>query len=287
MADLHSGTDHSSMATDVDPLDRSDGNPYDDALVAEIYSSLHGDESRREIDFFVETATEAGSPILELGCGSGTVLIPTARAGITIVGVDASLPMLAVCRRRLSAEPETVRSRVPALLHGDMRSFDVDEAFTLITIPFRPFQHLLTTDDQLACLERIRRHLVAGGRLVFDLFNPSLDALANGPFDEKSDVVHEFMMPDGRRVFRTYRRGRPDRFAQVAQHALTYEVTHPDGRVQRVTHRFPLRYFFRFEVEHLLARAGFGVEHVYAGYDRSPYGSRNPGQLILAAKKLR
>ncbi len=265
----------------------SDGNPYDDALVAEVYSSLHGDDSGRGIDFFVEAATEAGSPVLELGCGSGTVLIPTARAGITIVGLDASLPMLAECQRRLSAEPEAVRSRVPAVMHDDMRHFEIDETFSLVTIPFRPFQHLLTTDDQLMCLERIRRHLIAAGHLVFDLFNPSLEALANGPFDEESDVVHEFTMPDGRRVCRRYRKGRPDRFAQVAPHALTYEVTHPDGRMQRVTHRFPLRYFFRFEVEHLLARAGFGVEHVYAGYDRSPYGSRNPGQLILVAKKLR
>ncbi len=268
-------------------LDRSDGNPYDDVLVAEVYSSLHGDESGPGIDFFVEAATEAGSPILELGCGSGTVLIPTARAGITIVGVDASLPMLAVCQRRLSAEPDTVRSRVPAVMHGDMRTFEIDQTFALVTIPFRPFQHLLTTDDQLACLERIRRHLVDGGRLVFDLFNPSLEALANGPFDEASDIVHEFTMPDGRRVSRTYRKGRPDRFAQVARHELTYHVTYADGRMQRVTHQFPLRYFFKFEVEHLLARAGFEVEHVYAGYDRSPYGSRNPGQLIFVAKKLR
>jgi SAM-dependent methyltransferase len=286
MADLQTRTDHSSKAADLDSRG-SDSNPYDDAVVAEIYDSLHANGSGRVVDFFVEAAIEAGSPVLELCCGSGSVLIPTARAGITIVGIDSSLQMLALCRRRLSAEPETVRSRVPAVLHGDMRNFDIDGAFTLVTIPTRPFQHLLTTEDQLACLECIRRHLVAEGRLVFDVFNPSLEALANGPFDEESDVVDAFTMPDGRRVLRTYRKGRPDRFAQVARHEVTYEITHPDGRVQRITHRFPLRYFFKFEVEHLLARAGFEVEHVYADHYKSPYGSREPGQLILVARKLR
>jgi hypothetical protein len=61
-------------------------------------------------------------------------------------------------------------------------------------------------------------------------------------------------------------------------------VSHPDGREERLVHAFPLRYFFRFEVEHLLARAGFQVEHVYADYDKSPYGSKYPGELLFVAR---
>jgi hypothetical protein len=73
--------------------------------------------------------------------------------------------------------------------------------------------------------------------------------------------------------------------AQVNQFELVYYVKHPDGREERLVHAFPLRYLFRFEAEHLLARAGFEVQNLYGGYDRSPHGSRSPGELIFLARK--
>jgi ubiquinone/menaquinone biosynthesis C-methylase UbiE len=77
------------------------------------------------------------------------VLIPTARAGVDIVGVDASPHMLAVCRQRLRDESESVQSRA-RLVQADFRQFELGQAFTLVTVPFRPFQHLLTVADQLS-----------------------------------------------------------------------------------------------------------------------------------------
>jgi hypothetical protein len=65
---------------------------------------------------------------------------------------------------------------------------------------------------------------------------------------------------------------------------LIYYVTHPDGREERLVHAFPMRYLFRFEAEHLLVRCGFAVEALYAGFDRSPYGSAYPGELIFVAR---
>ena len=62
-------------------------------------------------------------------------------------------------------------------------------------------------------------------------------------------------------------------------------MTHPDGREERLVHSFQLRYGFRFEMEHLLSRAGFVVHHLYAGYDRSEYGSTYPGELVFVARK--
>lgn len=66
---------------------------------------------------------------------------------------------------------------------------------------------------------------------------------------------------------------------------MAYYVTHPDGRQERLAHRFLMRYLFRYEAEHLLARVGFSVESVYADFDRSPYGSKYPGELIIVAKR--
>jgi len=192
--------------------------------------------------------------------------------------------MLTVCRERLRQESTDVQSRVQ-LVHADMRTFDLARAFNLITVPFRPFQHLLTVPDQCACLETLRRHLADNGRLILDLFNPSLDALATRQEGQEFGEEREFSTPDGRRVVRRHKTVAHDRFSQVNQVELVYYVTHPDGREERLVHSFPMRYLFRFEAEHLLARCGLEVEHLYADYDKSPYGSKYPGELVFVARK--
>ncbi|MFQ5593985.1 MAG: class I SAM-dependent methyltransferase, partial [Anaerolineae bacterium] len=258
---------------------------YDEyGFVAEFYDHISPYRDRQDIDFFVGMAQRSGGPVLEIGCGTGRVLIPTARAGIDIAGLDLSESMLSVCREKLSREPEEVQLRVQ-LVKADMRQFDLGREFALATIPFRPFQHLITVEDQLACLKSVCRHLVAGGRLILDLFNPSLSFLVDEQRLEEAGDEPEFTMPDGRRVVRRHRIASRDLFNQVQEAELIYYVTHPDGREERLVHDFPMRYLFRFEAEHLLARAGFQVEELYADYDRSPYGSKYPGELIFMARK--
>ena len=174
-----------------------------------------------------------------------------------------------------------------SVVEADMRDFDLGSRFTLATIPFRPFQHLLTVEDQLSCLSTIRRHLVEDGTLILDLFNPSLDFLVNRPVGEELDEEPSFTTPDGRTVTRRHKTVSQDRFQQVNNFELIYYVTHPDGRQERLVQAFPLRYVFRFEAEHLLARAGFTVDHVYADYDKRPYGLTYPGELLIVARRSR
>lgn len=259
---------------------------YDQAaFIPEFYDHVVPYATRADVAFYVETATERGGPVLELGCGSGRVLIPSARAGIEIVGVDTSAGMLETCRRRLAAEPPEVRARA-SLQRADMRDFELRRTFRLVTIPFRPFQHLLTVTDQLACLGAIRRHLAPDGRLVFDVFNPSIPNLAKPADSAETDEEPPFTLPDGRSIVRRHRMLERDLIRQVNTGELVYYVTHPDGRQERLVHAFQMRCIFRFEAEHLLARAGFAVDQVYSDFDRSPYGSRYPGDLIFVARQL-
>jgi SAM-dependent methyltransferase len=255
-------------------------------FVAALYDHVVPYRDRPDVAFFVAAAQEAGGPVLEIGCGTGRILIPTARAGVKVVGLDLSAHMLDVCRQRLLGEPEDVQSRVQ-LVQADMRDFELAQTFHLVTIPFRPFQHLTTVDDQLACLACVHRHLVKGGKLILDLFNPSLDALTGDTVGEEVGEEPEFSMPDGRRVVRRHKVVARDYFNQINHVELIYYVTHPDGRDERLVHAFPMRYLFRFEAEHLLVRSGFEVEAVYADFDKSPYGSKYPGDLIIVAKAVK
>jgi SAM-dependent methyltransferase len=211
--------------------------------------------------------------------------MPTARAGLNITGLDSSKRRLAVCRATIEAEPLEVRKRI-ALHHGEITNFDLGSSrFQLVTMPFRPFQYLLTVEEQLACLAAIGRHLRLGGQLVFDLFNPSVHALARPVDPSATDEEPPFRHPDGRTVVRRNRILGRDLAHQTFEGELIYEVTYPGGRVESLVHRYCFRYLFRFEVEHLLARAGFTVDCVHSAFDRSPYGSHYPGELIFVARR--
>lgn len=254
------------------------------APVAEFYDEVVPYRERQDVGLFVELAKESGGAVLEMGCGTGRVLIPTARAGIEIVGLDLSDAMLGICRQNLLAEPQEVRDKVQ-LAQGDMCTFDAGRVFNLVTIPFRPYQHLATVDDQMRCLINAHRHLRVGGRLVFDLFNPLLASLIADDIGEETKDGPPFTMKDGRIVQRYARTTSRDLFKQIVSVDLVYRVKHPDSHEETLTHSILMRYSFRYEVEHLLARCGFSVENVYADYDKSPFGSKYPGELIFVARK--
>ncbi|MGD0878050.1 MAG: class I SAM-dependent methyltransferase [Anaerolineales bacterium] len=255
-------------------------------VIAEMYDYIVPYRERADVGFFVEAAKESGGAVLEVGCGTGRVLIPTARAGIEITGLDHSPDMLAVCQERLQAEAQGIRSWV-RLVEADMRQFELARTFQLVTLPFRPFQHLTTVADQLACLGCIHKHLGEGGKLILDIFNPKLESLVDTNFGIEMADEPEFSLPDGRKVIRRHSVVSRDVANQINHIELIYYVTHPDGRQERLVQAFPMRYLFRFEAEHLLERAGFKVEQLYADYDKSPYGSKYPGELIFVAGKLK
>jgi SAM-dependent methyltransferase len=252
---------------------------------AEYYDHVLPYKARQDAGFFVELARAARGPVLEVACGTGRVLLPCARAGADMVGIDLSAGMLDVCRQQLAQERAEVRARVE-LHEADMRRFDLGRQFDLITAPFRGFQHLLTVEDQQRALGAIRRHLADGGRFVLDLFNPSLLFLGDERWLVNPLVEPAFSMPDGRSVVRSYRIVGRDHFAQVQQLEMCYDVTWPDGHTEHRTSRFFLRYLFRFEAEHLLVREGFRIDALYGDYERHAYGeTAYPGELVFVCRK--
>jgi len=256
-------------------------NPF----IAQIYDQVVPYRERPDLDFFVQEAVESGGPVLEIGCGTGRVLLPTGRAGVHVTGLDVSPHMLDVCREALKAESPDVQDRI-RLVEGDMRDFDLGETFQLATSPFRPFQHLLTVEDQLSCLDCVRRHLVPGGIFILDIFNPSLKSLTADNLGQEVGEEPPFTTPDGILVRRFHKITRRDFHNQIQDVELIYYLTHPDGQEERIVHAFPMRYLFRFEAEHLLARAGFQVLDLYADYHRSPHSSSNQGELIFRTRRV-
>ena len=253
-------------------------------FTAEFYDHLIPYSTRGDVAFFVEMAQASGGPVLEVGCGTGRVLIPTARAGVEIVGLDLSPFMLAICRENLAQEPPEVQARVQ-IVEGDMRDFDLGREFALDHPAVPP----LPAPDDRRRSDGVPAHhpspsragRPAGARSLQSVDHLSGRAATHGGIRGYS-AVHHAGWPSRCALARITAR---DYFNQIQDVDLIYYVTHPDGRQERLVHSFPMRYLFRFEAEHLLARCGFAVEALYGDYDKSPYGSKYPGELIFVAIK--
>ena len=251
--------------------------------IGELYDLASPYAQRADIGFYVDEALMSAGRVLEVACGTGRVLLPIARKGIPITGIDRSPAMLERCYQKLADEDESVRTSV-RLEQMDMRSFDLDDRYALATIPFRPMQHMITVNDQLGTLRSIQRHLQPGGHLVFDVFNPDLGRIAAGPSEEKEDTP-ERELPDGRRVKRTGKVTGVNKTGQTNDIELIYYITHPDGRTERLVQAFAMRWFTRCEIEHMLERCGFGLKAVYGNFDRSALTDSSPEMIFVAERR--
>jgi SAM-dependent methyltransferase len=257
---------------------------YEDLeFVSDFYDTMYNHLARRDIEFFVEYSKNAGGRTLELGCGTGRVLIPTAVAGCEITGLDFSPYMLQICREKLTGQPEKIQSRIK-LIQGDMTKFKTDEKYALATIPFRPFQNLITVAEQKACLDCIHQHLEAKGKLVFDVFHTFLPRLIDTKFFMEMEVGPTMKLPDGRVVKRTNRTAAFHHAEQYNDIEFIFYVDYPDGRKERLVHAFPMRYFYRYEIEHLLSLCGFKILEFYGDFDKSGFSDESPEMIFVAEK---
>jgi SAM-dependent methyltransferase len=253
-------------------------------FIAEYYDATYNRARSKDVNFFIDYSKKTGGRTLELGCGTGRVLIPTAIAGCGITGLDLSQFMLAKCREKLAQQPEDVQKRVK-LIQGDMTDFKTGGKYSLVTLPFRPFQHLITVKEQKACLGCIHKHLKPHGLLIIDVFNPNPAYLVPSPNSgiEKEDMP-ETQLPDGRKLRRASRMAGFHKEQQYNDIELIYYVTHPDGRTERLVQSFPMRYYYRYEMEHLLELCRFKVVDLFGDFDRSAFAGDSPEMIFIAEK---
>ena len=214
-----------------------------------------------DISFYVEEALAAGSPVVELGVGTGRIAIPTAAAGVDVIGVDSSAGMLEVCAQH--GRDAGVAERLDLRL-GDLRRPPVDERVRLVTCPFRAYLHLASDEERLEALAAARALLRPRGRLIFDVFRPS---------QEDIDATH------GRWIERE--RGIDERADwDLDRQTLTLSVRGV-GAASTMT----LWWLEPQRWNALLAEAGFVVDACYGWFDRTPYGGGEDTVWIARARK--
>lgn len=227
-----------------------------------------------DAQFYLSLAQQTGGPVLEVATGTGRVLLPMARAGLAVTGVDPTPEMLANFARKLAHEPAAVRARV-TLAPGHFTAVDLpDGGHALVFSAFRAFQHLISDEEQRAALTEMARLLAPDGVLAFDSFD--FDTRRARDFSsEHLDYVLE--VGDERRERRS--------LGRLEGHVLEGRFRWlTDGR-QIDQANFRMRVSTRDELAALVTGAGLELLDIYGDFDRSPWAAAIPRELIMVARK--
>jgi SAM-dependent methyltransferase len=243
-------------------------NPY--AKIARFYDWENADFTE-DLAFWGDLARERGAPVLELGCGSGRVLLYLAREGFEAVGVDSSPEMIALARRRL-AKQSSIAGRIQ-LIEADFRRLELGKTFPLVIAPFNTFSHLTDRSDIAAVLKAISTHLEPAGAFVLALPNP-IPIFSSPP--EGLVLERSFRDEERNVTVQQFSSLRVDRVAQLGHVTWIYDEIDSAGTVTRTTVPMTLRYFFPNEIPPLLEPAGLRLQHLWGDYDRSPFAEDSP-----------
>ena len=214
--------------------------------IAEIYDPWSASVVE-DIAFYVDEAKRHGGPVVELAVGSGRIAVPIARAGIKVIGVDLSPGMLSVAR---AFGEEHGVSDLLDLRVGDLREPPVDEKVPLVICPFRSLLHMPDEDEKLRALRAARDLLQPGGHLIFDVFAPSSEDIAetNGLWLEREQDIFERADWD------------------ESSRTLRLSVRSGDSAAS-----MDLHWLSAIEWRRLLDEAGFDVAGLYGRFDRRPF----------------
>jgi 2-polyprenyl-3-methyl-5-hydroxy-6-metoxy-1,4-benzoquinol methylase len=228
----------------------TDPELYDSLFPNAVDGASLEDEARRERllaseRFYLEEARKCGGRVLELACGTGRLTIPIAQSGVDIIGADLSRSMLETARAKAQRAGVHVE-----FFEADMRSFALPGPFSTILIPGNSLLHLFTADDLIQCFRNVRRHMAPHGRLIFDISNWDLAALASDPatYDAASQIRHvTLVLSDSRTV------------------------------------EYRLRVVFPQELLLLLDAGGFRLDERYGEFPRETFQSSSPRQVCICS----
>ncbi|MCA9949654.1 MAG: class I SAM-dependent methyltransferase [Anaerolineales bacterium] len=246
------------------------------------HKKLHADR-----DFLLDLAARTGDPILELGCGSGRLLLPLVEAGFHVTGLDNSAAMLTRARERLLTLPLEAQNRT-RLIETDMLCWQNDGMqFMLIIIPYNTLMHFNPQQIQ-KLFSLIHNWLGENGRLFIDLENPFL--LANSVVQNEFLLEDEFVDPETNETVQQFSHTTLDADVQQLHVEWKYVAVSSASTEQRRSGRNPhstqvaMTYHYRFphQLEMALTQAGLRLMRIWGGYGRSPFNETSSRLLLLA-----
>jgi SAM-dependent methyltransferase len=233
----------------------------------------HGD-----VEFYQSMLPSRDATVLELGCGTGRVLVPLIDHCSYIRGIDLSEAMLALCRKKLHAL--NISKKRCAVQQGDITDLNLGRSFDLITAPGAVFQGLETNDEIDGLFDTVASHLAPGGTCILNVFRPLLDKeqmATQWPRDE--DQLAWEASIEGGRVTCHDRRTRVDAKKQIIYPDLIYRTYHGEKMEDETILNLVLRYYYPDEFVEIIENHGSHVVNRWGGYKGEPYGEGT--QLVV------
>ena len=243
-------------------------------LAADCYDLWFGDEPFWDQAYFHDRIGHNGGTALEIACGTGRLLVPFLRDGLSVEGMDASAEMLTICRAKAAQQ-----GVAPTLYQQLMQEVELTTRYRTVFIPACSFQILAERDEAFEALRRFRRHLEPDGELLITLMVPWRDFGAERqwrlrrsgvqPSDGATILIHEATMSD--------------RVEQVQHIWMRHEVFKEGFLVQTELRTHRLRWYHQHEFAMMLELVGFREVTMQCGY--SPGGRTDAeAEWIFAAK---
>lgn len=223
--------------------------------------------------YFMNKILETKGAVLEIGVGTGRFFMDPLDAGADIYGIDISPAMLQILKSKL---PKKEHHRISV---QDICTFKLEKRFNLIIAPFRVFMHLLTVEEQLKALETVHTHLNPGGRFIFDLFVPNLKMLHEG-LENHKDFEGEY--EPGKKLIR-YSSMQADLVKQIS-HVTFKMVWDEDGEEYMEEWKTNMRFFFRYEIEHLISISKLKLINLFGDFEEQKL-SKNSKEFIVVCGK--
>jgi SAM-dependent methyltransferase len=236
-----------------------------------VYQQLrsHIDET-----YFLDQIAKARGKVLEIGVGTGRLFSQALKNGADIYGLDVNGKMIEKARERTPPEHHH------RLWIQNAVTMQIPGRFALILAPFRVFAHLIDVEDQIHCLNRICEHLEPGGRFIFDMFIPDLKVLANG-WPERVDFEGEY--EKGKKLIRITS-ANYDLPRQIGNVQMKFKWDE-DGREHEAVWKFPMRFYFRFELEHLVRLSNLHLEAIYGDYQEGPINKESKDFVLVCRRR--
>lgn len=242
---------------------------------ARFYDTIYH-HMRDDVDneYFQNLIRSTKGKALEIGVGTGRLFMNALNQGADIHGLDISPSMLEILFLKINKDQHY------RITKQNIIDFKFDFRFYLIIAPFRVIMHLLDKEDQIKAINNVYNHLNSNGKFVFDVFVPDLKQLING-INNQMDFEGEYAPGlKLRRIVSTV----PDLISQTIE--VNFHLEWEDGNeLKEDNWKVPLRFFFRFELEHLIERTRFESYKIYGDYAGSELNKDSKEFVVVCQKR--
>lgn len=248
-------------------------------MLASTWDLIRGDMSDSpDRQFCRDFIEDNGQPALDVGCGTGRLLLEFLADGLQIDGVDVSPEMVDLCRQKAAG-----RSLSPNLYVQAMETLALPRKYRSIIVPSDSFQLVTDLQDARRALDRFFEHLLPGGRLLITIWHSKRD----GPAEwSEWYIIAEKERPEDGKVIRRQERSMYDPATQLRHTENRYELIDDGLVVYTEEHRRSpeLRNYTLAQIRQLLAEAGFTEIEAVSGYSTDP-ATEDDGHFCMMGKR--